>query len=150
MIPAPPGVAALYKHDNAPDTDKTIIAFDDDGHPLVIDDSGKRDKTRLVRADSWTNYDGMTETAGPITALLPAGGWRVEYTEGDGTTWSEPLVGWGLKGDSIIVPLATDCDGYVDDFDHHRGTYRIYHPDATDIPAADDPAQEARPVTTTP
>ena len=129
MIPAPPGLVALYKHGKpAHHTEKAIIAFDDDGHPLVIDDDGKRDKTRLIRAGAYANYDGMTEDPHPpLAALLPAGGWRVEFTLDDGTKWSEPLVGWALKGGGV-VPLTTDCDGVVDDFDLYSGNYRILSP----------------------
>ena len=131
MIPAPPGLVALFKYDKSPSSSMPIVAFDDDGHPLVIDENGKRNKVQLVHADAWSNYDGMAEDPHPpISALLPAGGWRVEFTETDGAKWSEPLVGWGLKA-GVVVPLTTDIDGTVDDFDLYSGTYRIYHPDAT-------------------
>jgi hypothetical protein len=132
VIPAPPGLVALYKHDSPEHhTEMTIVAFDDDGHPLVIDKNGKRNKTQLIRADSWANYDGMADDPYPsITAIMPAGGWRVEWTDSDGTIWSEPLAGWGLKGDAV-VPLSTDSTGLVDDFDLVGGKWRIYHPDAT-------------------
>ena len=141
MIPAPPGLVALYKHDKpSHSTDLPIVAFDDDGHPLVIDQDGKRDKTRLIRADAYVNYDGMAEDPYPsVTVLLPAGGWRAEFTDPDGTKWSEPLVGWGLKGGTTI-PLTTASDGMVDDFDHYSGEYRIYHPDATG-PTGPEPGQ---------
>jgi hypothetical protein len=135
MILAPPGLSARYKHDNPKHHSSiAIVAFDDDGHPLVIDEDGRRDKTRLIRADAYGNYDGMAEDPHPpITALLPAGGWRAEFTDDDGVTWSMPLVGWGLKG-GAVVPLTTDTDGMVEDFDHYGGKYRIYHPDATEPP----------------
>jgi hypothetical protein len=131
MIPAPPGLVALYKHNDPPHhTDIPVIAFDE-GRPLVIDRDGKHDKTRLIRADSYSNYDGMAQNPYPgITALLPAGGWRVEFTDPDGSKWSEPLVGWGLR-DGSVVPLTTDSTGYVNDFDPLSQEYRIYHPDAT-------------------
>jgi hypothetical protein len=146
MIAAPPGLVALYKHDKPEHSSTmTIVAFDDDGHPLVIDENGKRNKTQLIRADSWANYDGMADDPHPpITAIMPGGGWRVEWTDSDGTIWSEPLVGWGLKGGSV-VPLSTDCDGLVDDFDLVSGKWRIYHPDATepaDVPASGGGTQE--------
>ena len=141
MIPAPPGLVALYKHDKpAHHTDAPVVAFDDDGHPLIIDMDGKRDKTRLIRADAYGNYDGMAEDPyPPLTVLLPAGGWRIEYVDSDGN-WSEPLVGWALKGGSVVA-LATDRDGSVEDTDAlGSGTYRIYHPDATPPQAATEDA----------
>lgn len=138
MIPAPPGLVALYKHDDpSHHTDLPIVAFDDDGHPLVIDQDGKRDKTRLIRADAYANYDGMANDPYPgYMALLPAGGWRVELTDG-GEKWSEPLVGWALKPGGIVVPLSADSTGLIEDFEHYSGEYRIYHPETTErSPAA--------------
>jgi len=129
MIPAPPGLTARYKHDNPKHwTRRRVIAFDDDWQPLVI--SGDR---RLEYASRYGNYDGITDhldDAGSYTAIMPAGGWRVEYTDPDGSKWSEPLVGWALK-DGSVVPLTTDSTGLIDDLDHGSGEYRIYHPDAT-------------------
>ncbi len=130
MIPAPPGLAARYKHAQPKThwTHRRVVAFDDDWKPLVITDDH-----RLEYASRYSNFDGITDCHdddGPYTAIMPAGGWRIEYTGSDGT-WSEPLVGWALK-DGGVVPLSADCTGIVDDLDHFGGDYRIYHPDATD------------------
>lgn len=135
MIPAPPGLVALYTYDNPRHRiGHAVIAFDDDARPLVIDEGGKHDKTRLVPASTWHNYDGLgPDPDPPVSALLPAGGWRIEYTHDDGTVSSEPLVGWGLK-DGTVVGLVTDCEGCVMDLDLIGDKYRIYHPDA-DVPA---------------
>lgn len=82
MIPAPPNLVASYKHEEPMHhrTEKQIVAFDDDGSPLVIGDGSKQQDRRLVRADRYRNYDGITEDPHPRTvALLPAGGWRIEH-----------------------------------------------------------------------
>jgi hypothetical protein len=130
MISAPPGLAARYKHTEPKQhwTYRRVIAFDDDWQPLVITDDH-----RLEYASRYSNYDGIDDVAPDhhdYTAIVAAGGWRVEYTGSDGT-WSEPLVGWALKG-GMVVPLSADCAGLVDDFDLFGGEYRIYHPDATE------------------
>ncbi len=136
MIPAPPGLTARYKHDEPKKhwTHRRVVAFEDDWRPLVVSDDH-----RLEPADRYGNYDGITdhhEENGSYTAIMPAAGWRIEYTGSDGT-WSEPLAGWAIK-DGSVVPLVTDCTGLVDDLDMPSdGEYRIYHPDATSPVPAD-------------
>lgn len=134
MIPAPPGLTARYKHGEEPGhwSHRPVIAFsEDDGHPLVIGD-GKRDRD-LIRAGTYANYDGMGDDPYPaIVALLPAGGWRVAWPQEDGTEWSQPLVGWGLRADGSVVPLDTDATGSVEELDSLHGKFRICHPDTVD------------------
>ena len=126
MIPAPPGLSARYKHDNPKHwTHRRVVAFDDDLKPLVSDDH------RLEYADRYSNYDGITDHHDPgdgaYTALMPAAGWRIEYTDPDGSKWSEPLVGWAIK-DGGVVALAADSTGLVDDLDHYSGEFRVRIP----------------------
>ncbi len=132
MIPAPPGLIARYKQDESSPLawdHRPVIAFGDDGHPLVIG-GGKRDRS-LVRAGAYSNYDGLGDDPyPPVVALLPAGGWRVAGAQDDGTVWSQPLVGWGLRADGSVVPLDTDGTGCVEELDSLHGKYRVYHPDA--------------------
>lgn len=139
MIIAPPGLKARFKYTN-PDhlTYRRVVAFDDDSQPLIISDN-----YRLAVASEFGNYAGIDSPDGDpsedYTAIMPAGGWRVEITTRDGSKWSEPLVGWAIK-DGEVVPLATDSTGSVMDFDLSGDKYRIYHPDATDLePAAEAP-----------
>lgn len=128
MIPAPRGYVAQYRHkigDKVHYIHQPIVAFDEDGDPYVAPNGmGKR----FVPAYSIDNYVGVDEDPEPpIVALLPAGGWRIERTdEEDGTTWSGPLVGWGLKADGATVPLASDGEGFVEE---PSGDFRVYHPD---------------------
>jgi hypothetical protein len=134
LIPAPPGIVARYKHEEDGRThhnELAVIAFDEDGGALVLG------KDSLVPATSYRNFDGLSdgsEHAG-YSMLIPAGGWRVEFTNRDGSRWSEPLVGWALKPSSYVTPLTADDTGYVSDFEHYRGAYRIYHPDSEPDPA---------------
>ena len=136
MIAAPVGLTARYKHDEPPGhwSHKPVIAFDDDGHPLVVGD-GERDRS-LVRADVYANCDGVGDDPYPsVIALLPAGGWRVVWSQEGGTEWSQPLVGWALRADGSVVPLDTDATGSVEELGSLHGKYRIYHPEQRETPA---------------
>ena len=73
---------------------------------------------------------------------MPAGGWRVEFTNSDGSKFDEPLVGWALRNGSVI-PLTVDADSLVDDMDSYSGEYRIYHPEQREIPAAAETGPES-------
>lgn len=107
-----------------------MIAFDDDGTPMIVGERGK-DERRLVPAGTYANYDGISHDPYPnIISMIPANGWRIGYKDKDGSEWSQPLVGWGLKADGEIVPLDADSSGLVDDCEGQaEGSYRIYHPE---------------------
>lgn len=148
MIPAPPGTFARYKRKDGARPGrwydhKVIIAWDDDGHPLVVDE----ETGILTPASNWDNYDGMGRWGGtlgayaPIAAIAPAEGWRIAYTSPDtGERRDDPLVGWGINAAGDISPLfAADGGIVLPAFDwagpgpagHAAGDgYRIYHPSA--------------------
>ena len=54
----------------------------------------------------------MSDPGGPHTAIMPAGGWRILYTNPDGTVMTDPLIGWAIR-DGYVVPLAIDGDRIV-------------------------------------
>lgn len=67
--------------------------------------------------------------------LIPAGGWRVEWTNpDDGSRWDEPLIGWALTSDGEVYPLSVDSTGLVDTVDG-AGNHRVFHPDTKASPA---------------
>lgn len=132
LIPAPSGTTARFKHEHDGNThfsERPVIAFDDDGNALIHDGRRSRD---LIPARCLGNYAGLSAEPSGVcyTGLIPAGSWRIEFTGGDGSKWSEPLVGWALQSDGSIVPLCAYADGLVDSLDHYEGEYRVYHPDS--------------------
>ena len=134
MIPAPPGIVARYKHEDGKyHSELAVIAFNTEGEALVLGESG------LVPATGWRNFDTLSDSPqhSEYAQLIPAGGWRVEFTREDGAQWSEPLAAWALKSNGAVTPLTVDNDGYIDDFDHYGGTYRIYHPGSDPEPGTD-------------
>jgi hypothetical protein len=140
LIPAPPGIVARFKIQDGDRTDhdeKPVIAFDNDGMALVLDER----QGFLTRAKSFQNFAGLSHAGhSDYTTLIPAGGWRVEYTDTDGSKSSEPLTGWALKSNGDVVALTTDATGYVDDLQQYGGEFRIYHPDATEAEPSGDVA----------
>jgi hypothetical protein len=49
-------------------------------------------------------------------SLIPGGGWRATWKLDDGTTESEPLIGWGVTAEGSVIPLTVDLSsGFVDD-----------------------------------
>lgn len=140
MIPAHPGYIAVF---GSTDSDGKFLlqdqlpveAWDDDGCPLVIPSGRPKDRYRgLTRADRFDNFASVQRDDGypEIVALIPGGGWRIEWSDEGHPPWSQPLVGWGITTTGSVVPLDTDGDGLVEPIDpggkSHRGV-RIFHPD---------------------
>ncbi|MFH0244441.1 hypothetical protein ACGRHY_18955 [Streptomyces sp. HK10] len=123
---------AIYRHEGSADgktrthyTNKPVIAWDDDGNPLVVD--GKTG--RLRDAGSWSNYVGVHEGEPVVVAALPGDGWRAEYRDDDGTVHSSPVVAWLVYDDGSVKPADTDRDGYVDFPTTVSNFVRIYRPE---------------------
>jgi hypothetical protein len=142
MMQAPPGIFALYTREGPPRrvSRKPVIAFSDDGAALV---AGKRGS--LVPAAGLAAFDRLTDGGdGPeFTALIPADGWRIEYSWDDGTTHSEPIVAWAITRAGRVTPLYTplyiDGDNVVMDTIGYSGRFRVYHPDSTAPQPGTDP-----------
>jgi hypothetical protein len=131
VIPAPPGIHAEYliKREDGKTriTSRAVIAFNDDGEPLV---AGRQN---LVTASAYGKYELEDFGDGGYTAVIPGGGWCVEWPGGN----SGPLIGWACKPGGRIVALDADQHGLVEDSDDWIGEYRIYHPDAEEASSGD-------------
>lgn len=129
MIPATHPFEARFKQSSRPNGEGTtyfttlpVVAWDENGSPLVSD------KQRLVPASSWGNFHDVVETAPPVVAVIPGGGWMVEYKDGDSTSaWK--IVAWAIDAAGEMKPLSTDSTGYCDDATTAENFVRIYHPD---------------------
>jgi hypothetical protein len=140
MIPATQPHHASFRH-ASPDgkhhyfTHKPVVAWDDDGAPLIVaEDDRFGHRGTLVPAMVYNNFHAVGEGPGDpsVFALIPPAGWRVAWRGDDGTEWTQPLVGWGLRDDGSVVPLDTDCDGLVQELIDTGGSWRVYHPDQVD------------------
>ncbi|MET9712566.1 hypothetical protein [Nocardiopsis alba] len=106
MIKADPGYVATYAATGSRKRgfSKEIAAWDDDGHPMVVNHKG------LVRAESISGYESVIHDGSPLPfAFIPGNGWMVEHEDGK----REPLVAWAVctygGGDSMFVlPMFTE------------------------------------------
>lgn len=133
MIPATTPYEVYYKgtdNEGKPYTwpGPQVIAWDDDGAPLVIPDSHKQAR-RLQRATDYGNFSHVAPADSPTVAALPGGGWRVEYKNDDGTLWSAPLVAWHIRASGETIPIDCDSTGYADNPTDSSNFVRIFHPE---------------------
>jgi hypothetical protein len=70
--------------------------------------------------------------------LIPAGGWRIEYTWDDGGTDSEPIVAWAITRAGRVTPLYIDGDNHVMDTIDFSATWATSEPGVAYL-AANDP-----------
>lgn len=129
MIPASQPHEARYKHEDDGHvhfTEKPVIAWSDDGEPLVVDG------TRLVPAHRWNNFHDVVPCSPPIVTALPADGWHVEYKDDDGSTYTSPVTAWLVRSDGSCTAIDTDATGYSDEPTTCSNFVRLVPPDAVE------------------
>lgn len=124
MIPAPPGYNAEYQPDpQTPPTFERVVAFDDEGGPLIIGRHG------LENASSRVGYRGITK--GVIredVAIIPGDGWMMTCTEPDGTVWHQRIIAWAFDRYGEGRPMVTTDAGEVAESGSSVGERRVWHP----------------------
>lgn len=130
MIPATTPFVAHFNEHARPGggrtipTTKPVIAWDDDGRALVVDD-----KTgRLTRADSYKNFGGVEQATSSYVTAVPGGGWRLAWKQTDGTEYMEPVLAWAIDGNGYGQAISADADGLVDTVESHDGNPRFIPP----------------------
>lgn len=125
MIPADRSHYAVYENTEGERTAaRQIVAWDDDGHPLVVGALG------LTRAEECGNFRRIRHDTAPIVAAIPGDGWLIECTDDEGNTWTDRILAWTVHADGVASPIGTDSEGVTDDATHGLAKYRIFHPDA--------------------
>jgi hypothetical protein len=90
-----------------------VVAWDDDGTPLVLSEQHKMAQ-KLMPATHSTNFSHVSEDDDLVVAAVPGGGWRVEYEgSGDNGPFSEPVIAWLIRADGDAYPTTSDSDGYA-------------------------------------
>lgn len=113
MIPASPGYSAsFHKTDKHMPHDLPVVAWDNDGNALVVDEA----EGHLVPANRFSNFDGLTYDANHHIGLIPATGWKIRWPkhEHQPEDITDPLIGWAIRADGTGVPLAADNNGYIE------------------------------------
>lgn len=129
MIPATQPFEARYKHSTQSDrgprtyfTTLAVVAWDKDGDPLVSNGKG------LLPANSFANFHDVLPAQPPVVAVIPGGGWVVEFKDDD-TVIPSPIVAWTVDAQGSVTPLSSDSTGYCEDPTGSSNFVRIYHPD---------------------
>jgi hypothetical protein len=126
LIPADRSHYAIYENTKGRQTARRpVIAWDDDGHPLVVGPQGLR------RAEDLGRFVRLFENAAPVLSAIPGGGWLIECTDDEGVTWTDPIMAWTIHADGTAIPIGVDSDGVTDDATQGLASYRIYHPSST-------------------
>lgn len=126
MIPAKDGHVAIYNKGTTAVYTRPIVAWSDDGEPLVVGPQG------LITAWSLAGYDSVLEgQPRSIVTAVPGGGWLIDCVDQDGGTWTDVIVAWAVYSDGSMAPLGTDQHGVTSDATESLADYRIYHPDSS-------------------
>lgn len=110
MIPAQHPYEANYRQEKDGRTvyrSKPVIAWDDEGRALVVDERSGR----LVPANNGPTFAGISEGGHPVVAAIPGGGWSARFKNRDGTFTVDPLVAWTVRSDGTLTPVDTDATG---------------------------------------
>src|SRR5919109_1055159 len=129
MIPATIPHYALCNGTQGPmkDTHRhPIVAWDDDGCGLVLHPPS----SRLTRAEDMAGFLEIVEDVAPVVAVIPGGGWLVEYGDPDGQgLHTSPVVGWAIRANGDAFAFESDEDGTFEVAAEPSGYRRVYHPD---------------------
>jgi hypothetical protein len=111
---------------------RAVLGFDSKtGVPMVLGDGDRRAR----RADYYHNFEFLEFDEAPVVAALPGQGWRVEFTDDNGESRSQPIVGWLVRADGSVTPADTNEAGCVMELDTGTGgKWRIYHRTSTTPP----------------
>ncbi len=118
MIPARDGWTARFGRPFF--KSEPVVAWDDQGYPLVYDDQ----VGRLCRASDLAEYESVGRQAPDGYLALPGGGWVGEVTF-DGVTTTRPVVMWMASQGRHAYPVFADDAGATYPA---AATGRVWHP----------------------
>jgi hypothetical protein len=133
MIPADPNLMAVFEGpDGKPSASRTVVAWADDGHPMVLGERG------LLRAEALAANEDVgqfrrvrrrTDELPPCVAAVPGGGWLVDTWWEDGACTTAPVLLWTVHSDGSVVPVDTDFHGVTSSALGAGERSYVYHPD---------------------
>jgi len=123
MIPADGSHYVYYEKSSNALPRRKIIAWGDEGEPLVV---GRRG---LVPAWDLGGISRLVTEEAPAVGAVPGGGWMIDCKDDEGGSWTLPILAWTIHANGTASPLTTDADGVATDATEGLASYRIYHPD---------------------
>jgi hypothetical protein len=128
MIPNTHSYEAVFRH-KSKDTGEDysdylpVIAWDDNGTAMVI----SRKSGGLVRVTDYPNFVCIREGEGRAVAVIPGCGYVVEYDNGDGTTFTSPVLAWVINDLGYARAISVDSSlasaDTVNDSSNFKGVY---------------------------
>ncbi|MGK3945108.1 hypothetical protein ABK046_42825 [Streptomyces caeruleatus] len=131
MIPADGSQYVYYEKSNNTLPRRKVIAWGDNGEPLVV---GRRG---LVPAWELGSIDRLASEDAPVVGAVSGGGWLIDCKDDEGNEWTLPILAWTIHANGSTTPLTTDRDGVTGDATEGLDSYRIYH-HAERLPADSD------------
>ncbi|MFE9121340.1 hypothetical protein [Streptomyces sp. NPDC007172] len=137
MIPAVHPYEARYRHESGGPhfyfTTKPVIAWSDEGLALVADET----TGRLRKADTYSNFAGLSAGDAKVVATLPGGGWLAEFRQEDGTSTFCRVIGWLVQDDGTCTPGVSCQDGIVENPVESPNFIRLHEPNPAVIVASE-------------
>lgn len=134
MIPATDQyyIAVFEGPDGKPSASRPVVAWDEDGHPMVAGERGlARAQTVAVEQElgTFSRVRRRVDDLPPYVAAVPGGGWMIDQVQEDGTIRTVPIVAWSIHQDGSAWAQVANQFGVT-----HApvGKFRIYHPDHWD------------------
>jgi hypothetical protein len=139
MIPAPPGIWAEFQSpgNDAPRIEvRRVMAFEDDGQPLVVGERGLVTVNRYA-TERGLKFNRVRDEVShgddhDYVALIPGGGWHLKWNADNGGE-TEPVVAWALLRSAFAAgnrlrPLTSSGQALFDTDDPDE--YQLLPPDA--------------------
>lgn len=123
MIPADGSHYVQYEPSNTGLPRRPVIAWSDEGTPLVAG------RTGLVPAWDLGSVKRIVRDVPPAVGAVPGGGWLIDCKDDEGNEWTLPILAWTIHADGSAIPLTADSDGVTSDATAGVDSCRIYHPD---------------------
>ncbi|MFD8556803.1 hypothetical protein ACFV1N_05880 [Streptosporangium canum] len=103
---------AVFNHADGIEYTRPVLAWGDQGEPLVADPG-----RGLIPVDAeWAASTFVRlQLANPPATVIPGGGWMATYTEHAGTEQTAPIVAWRIDSLGVGHPLVTDDSGSLHD-----------------------------------
>lgn len=66
----------------------------------------------------------------PVVAVIPGGGWLIDYTEPNGIRVTNPVLAWIFRADGTCQPVDVDGAGWSEDPREATNFAALHHPDS--------------------